>query len=573
MKRRNPRLSFFLVACVLAVIPAHADIRVPDDYPTIESALAAIEGGVEADLTVTVAPGTYSEDIVLSNGLPSGVVLRGEETARTELTGTVSVEATSVRIGNFTFAGGDPSVNVTLGSATIAANVFAPPEEATAISVLAGARAEILNNVFYRGGTSIDTGEESVLIENNAFVSVLVPVSGVLSAGSISNNAFFESDPVGEAPVEGDPLFVNAEAGDFHLRAGSPLIDSGAGTDVFDDTAADIGAYGGEFAEGIPLPVGNLEVTDVEEDGLETRIALAWDANEWYRIGGYRLHYGATSGPPYGGTGADEGESPVDAGDATSFVLNGLPVDTGDALEAPVLAPPEPRDGALRLAWTAVPGAAGYSVTWRVADGDEEHEVDVGDTNSFLLTGLENGTDYAVRVNAYAQAGYFFAVTAHPDFDTGLSSAFSGEAAVSVGPRITGLPSEERVDFPEAVVAFPWLEDKGGCFIATAAYGYYGAREVRLLRRFRDEVLMKSAPGRAFVAWYYARSPAWARAVRESTPLRGATRVALAPAIGIAAFALHVPGAAQAGIACLMLVILYLYAARVRSNRRAKCAR
>lgn len=42
------------------------------------------------------------------------------------------------------------------------------------------------------------------------------------------------------------------------------------------------------------------------------------------------------------------------------------------------------------------------------------------------------------------------------------------------------------------------------CFIATAVYGDKHAPEVETLRQFRDNVLMESAPGRAFVRFYYS---------------------------------------------------------------------
>ena len=47
----------------------------------------------------------------------------------------------------------------------------------------------------------------------------------------------------------------------------------------------------------------------------------------------------------------------------------------------------------------------------------------------------------------------------------------------------------------------------GGCYIATCVYGSYEAPEVLTLRRFRDEVLAKHLPGRAFIRCYYAVSP------------------------------------------------------------------
>jgi hypothetical protein len=51
--------------------------------------------------------------------------------------------------------------------------------------------------------------------------------------------------------------------------------------------------------------------------------------------------------------------------------------------------------------------------------------------------------------------------------------------------------------------------DDGGsspsdCFIATVVYGNKQAPQVETLRQYRDNVLMQSAPGRAFVDFYYS---------------------------------------------------------------------
>jgi len=46
-----------------------------------------------------------------------------------------------------------------------------------------------------------------------------------------------------------------------------------------------------------------------------------------------------------------------------------------------------------------------------------------------------------------------------------------------------------------------------GCYIATCVYGSYDCPEVLVLRNFRDTVLKKSLPGRAFIQVYYAISP------------------------------------------------------------------
>jgi hypothetical protein len=53
-------------------------------------------------------------------------------------------------------------------------------------------------------------------------------------------------------------------------------------------------------------------------------VSFSWSPNP-EPVDGYRIHYKTgTSGPPYNGTGATEGSSPVDIGDVTSFTLHGL---------------------------------------------------------------------------------------------------------------------------------------------------------------------------------------------------------------------------------------------------------
>lgn len=72
------------------------------------------------------------------------------------------------------------------------------------------------------------------------------------------------------------------------------------------------------------------------------------------------------------------------------------------------------------------------------------------------------------------------------------------------------------------------------CFIATACYGSALAPEVGALRRFRDDVLMRSRAGRGFVAMYYALSPPIAAFLRTHPAARHVVRNGLvAPAVGI----------------------------------------
>jgi hypothetical protein len=70
-------------------------------------------------------------------------------------------------------------------------------------------------------------------------------------------------------------------------------------------------------------------------------------------------------------------------------------------------------------------------------------------------------------------------------------------------------------------------ENKDGCFIATAAYGTPYALELQILRRFRNEHLMKNAFGRLFVNVYYRVSPTIASFIGRHEITKSLTRTIL----------------------------------------------
>jgi len=65
----------------------------------------------------------------------------------------------------------------------------------------------------------------------------------------------------------------------------------------------------------------------------------------------------------------------------------------------------------------------------------------------------------------------------------------------------------------------------GWCFIATAAYGTDTAKEIDILREFRDTVLLPNSLGAEFVSLYYKTSPPIANFVSQHEVLRTAVRV------------------------------------------------
>lgn len=99
----------------------------------------------------------------------------------------------------------------------------------------------------------------------------------------------------------------------------------------------------------------------------------------------------------------------------------------------------------------------------------------------------------------------------------------------------------------------------GGCFIATAAYGSYLDPHVMVLRHFRDNVLLQSELGTAFVKFYYKHSPPIADYIAKHEALRMLMRFTLTPLI----FAVKYP---LLLILLLILGVASLIAGKIRSK-------
>ena len=69
----------------------------------------------------------------------------------------------------------------------------------------------------------------------------------------------------------------------------------------------------------------------------------------------------------------------------------------------------------------------------------------------------------------------------------------------------------------------------GGCFIATAAYGSYMDRHVKILTEFKDKRLVTNPIGRSIVDAYYKFSPPIAGYLHKHSSARAIVRYALVP--------------------------------------------
>jgi hypothetical protein len=80
---------------------------------------------------------------------------------------------------------------------------------------------------------------------------------------------------------------------------------------------------------------------------------------------------------------------------------------------------------------------------------------------------------------------------------------------------------------PSDAAQTPQKPKSGPCFVATAVYGSYDAPQVRILRKFRDEVLAKSKAGRMFIHVYYLIGPAISKPLKKYSRIRSAARFIL----------------------------------------------
>jgi hypothetical protein len=201
-----------------------------------------------------------------------------------------------------------------------------------------------------------------------------------------------------------------------------------------------------------------------------------------------------------------------------------------------------PGNQTLRVTWNAVAQATSYSVHYGIDSTAENTVANLSDTQ-VEIGGLQNGTAYRISVRAQSQAIVHAAVDATAGTES--TRAHSNDVALALGTAQQSADSAEVTGIPEQVLPYPALRDEG-CFIATAAYGYYTAPQVQALRDFRDRFLLTNGPGRAFVGWYYHTSPPVADLIRAHPAARTTVRVALYPVVQFAALATHAPWLAAA---------------------------
>ena len=147
--------------------------------------------------------------------------------------------------------------------------------------------------------------------------------------------------------------------------------------------------------------------------------------------------------------------------------------------------------------------------------------------------------------------------------ETATATLFVGEQIISLPPlEVTAPPTDvtpDPVPLPDPIrptppdptqpatpdpTPNPYSSD-GGCLIATAAFGSEMAPQVQRLREIRDEVVMQTESGAAFMAafnqLYYSFSPGVADLERQHPAFKELVRVAITPMLASLSILDHIP--------------------------------
>jgi chitodextrinase len=317
----------------------------------------------------------------------------------------------------------------------------------------------------------------------------------------------------------------------FSFSADLPTTDTAFSRNNAGVSDAFISVFDANFSAGIaetippsaPTNLGAAAANDIQ-------INLLWDAStDNIGVTGYEVWRGDTKIATITSTSySDTGLTPstaysyrvkaIDASNNASAFSNTATATTlAEPDTTPPLAPTNlfaaaASDTRISLTWTASTDVGGgvlsYKV-YRVDAGDIEIATVPAGTGTTILYsdgGLSPSTTYTYTVKAVDGAGNISAASNPATMTTSAPGAVAGDGGGGGGGG-------------------------GGCFIATAAYGSYMADDVMVLRRFRDDHLMTSAAGRAFVNLYYTLSPPVANFIARHETLRTATRAALSPLV------------------------------------------
>jgi len=158
----------------------------------------------------------------------------------------------------------------------------------------------------------------------------------------------------------------------------------------------------------------------------------------------------------------------------------------------------------------------------------------------------DSGTE--VSVKAVPSSGYQFSGWTGDASGTSNPITITMDSDKSITANFSAIPSDETGGGEEG-------GKKGGCFIATAAYGSPLHPHLDILRDFRDKYLMPSKFGRKLVELYYKYSPFVANIIAKHRTLKVVVRIYLLPVIAFSYSMVHL-GSIITGLIFLFPIFL-----------------
>ena len=108
----------------------------------------------------------------------------------------------------------------------------------------------------------------------------------------------------------------------------------------------------------------------------------------------------------------------------------------------------------------------------------------------------------------------------------------------------------------------------GGCFIATAAFGSPVEPQVKILREFRDSILLTNPVGKAFVSFYNRYSPAAAAFIARHDTLRALVCLGLIPIVCISWLGLRLGLTGFMALFLLLTALVYFYGGNPKQTKK-----